>query len=89
MLGGVRTPCVDVAVETLSGLAAPGANRVCMLFGTTREAPAEVLRRRYPTLDDYLGAYVAAADHAIAAGVVLPEDRDEVIADARTELITW
>ena len=89
VLGGVRTPCVDVAVETLSGLAAPGANRVCMLFGTTREAPAEVLRRRYPTLDDYLGAYVAAADHAIAAGVVLPEDRDEVIADARTELITW
>src|SRR5690606_921557 len=40
VVGGVRTPCVDVPTEVLSGLAAPGANRVCLLFGQTRPLPA-------------------------------------------------
>ena len=87
--GGVRTPCVDVPAEVLSGMAAPGANRVCLLFGQTRPVPVEELRRRYPTLDEYLAAYAAATDAAIAAGFVLAEDRAEVLADARSELITW
>lgn len=85
--GGVRTPCVDVAAERLSGLAAPGANRACLLFGQTLAVPADQLRRRYSSVDDYLTRYAAAVDTAIAAGFVLPEDRDEVLADARTEVI--
>ncbi|MFN7148081.1 MAG: alpha/beta hydrolase domain-containing protein [Microthrixaceae bacterium] len=89
VVGGVRTPCVDVAAEVLSGLAAPGANRVCLLFGQTGAVPVEDLRRRYASVDAYLTAYAAATDAAIAAGFVLSEDRDEVVADARRELITW
>jgi hypothetical protein len=89
VVGGVRTPCVEVPAEVLSGLAAPGANRVCLLFGQTRPVPVEDLRRRYSGLDEYLSAYAAATDAAIAAGFVLAEDRDEVLADARRELITW
>jgi hypothetical protein len=87
--GGVRTPCVDVPVDQLSGLAAPGANRVCMLFGRTVALAEDELRRRYPSRRDFLDAYTAATDAAIAAGVILTEDRDEVLADARDELITW
>jgi hypothetical protein len=89
VVGGVRTPCVDVPVEVLSGLAAPGANRVCLLFGQTRPVPVEDLRRRYPGLDEYLAAYAASTDAAIEAGFVLAEDRNEVLADARRELISW
>lgn len=87
--GGVRTPCVEVPAEVLSGLAAPGANRVCMLFGRTDPLPTAELRRRYPTRDEYLVAYETATDAAIDAGVILAEDRDEVLADARADLITW
>lgn len=89
VLGGVRTPCVDVPVDQLSGLAAPGANRVCLLFGQTVTLPEHELRRRYPSRGHYLDRYTAATDAAIAAGVVLAEDRDELLADARSDLITW
>ena len=89
VLGGVRTPSVDVAAETLSGLTAPGASHVCRLFGRTISVPDDVLRQRYPSVDDYRRRYEQATDDAIAAGFVLAEDRDEVLADARTELITW
>lgn len=87
VLGGVRTPCVDVPAERLSGLAAPGANRACMLFGQTLPIPAAALRARYRSVDDYLVRYELATDDAIAAGFVLAEDRAEVLADARTEVI--
>lgn len=87
--GGVRTPCVDAPVEVLSGLCGPGASHVCQLFGRRLPAPTDVLRRRYPTVGDYETAYATATDDAIAAGFVLAEDRDEVLADAHPELITW
>jgi hypothetical protein len=87
VLGGVRTPCVDVPAEQLSGLAAPGANRACTLFGQTLPIPDDRLRERYPSVDAYVERYTAATDDAIRAGFVLADDRDEVLADARTEVI--
>lgn len=89
VVGGVRTPCVDAAVEVLSGLAAPGANRACRLFGRTLPVSDDVLRGRYPTAAAYLDRYAAATDAAIAAGFVLDDDRTDVLADARAERITW
>ncbi len=89
VLGGVRTPCVDAPVELLSGLAPAGANRACQLFGRTAELPEATLRERYGSRDDYVAAYTAAADAAIAAGFVLAEDRGALLADARTDRITW
>ena len=35
VIGGVRTPAVDVPVSTLSGAPAAGANAICSLFGST------------------------------------------------------
>jgi len=88
-LGGVRTPCVDVPVEVLSGLAAPGSSRICQLFGRTTPAPSEVLHHLYSGVDDYLARYGESVDTTIAAGFALAEDRDELLADARPEVIDW
>ena len=35
VIGGVRTPAVDVPVSTLSGAAPAGTSTICSLFGTT------------------------------------------------------
>lgn len=88
-VGGVRTPCVDVAVETLSGLTAPQASTVCQLFGRTSTIPSEVLRARYSSVDNYLAGYAMALDKAIEGGFILADDRGEVLADARTGLVVW
>jgi len=87
--GGVRTPCVDVPTEILSGLAAAGSSRICQLFGRTLPAPDAALRARYGGVADYLARYAAATESAIDAGFALAEDRDELLADARPEVITW
>lgn len=79
--GGVRTPVVDAAVEVLSGRPWPGSSSACRLFGST--LPVE--SPRYPTRGDYLAAYEAATDAAIAAGFVLADDRDAVLAEARPD----
>jgi hypothetical protein len=89
VLGGVRTPCVDAPVEVLSGLAGPGASSVCRLFGRRLPADESVLRARYGSVREYLDTYEAVTDAAIAAGFVLADDRDEVLADSHPELITW
>lgn len=78
--GGVRTPVVDAPADVLSGYAAPGASVICALFGRTMP----LAEPRWASQADYLAAYAAATDAAIAAGFVLPEDRDAVLAEARS-----
>nr|WP_258562799.1 alpha/beta hydrolase domain-containing protein [Nocardioides sp. MAH-18] len=78
--GGVRTPVVDAPADVLSGYAAPGASVICALFGRTLPLPSPL----WESQADYLAAYTAATDAAIAAGFVLAEDRDAVLAEARS-----
>lgn len=85
-LGGVRTPVVDSPVERLSGLTVPGASTLCRLFGSTTPLPGDRLANLYGSATDYLAAYEKATDAAVAAGFVLVEDRDAVLAEARPEL---
>jgi hypothetical protein len=87
VLGGVRTPCVDAAVEVLSGLCDPDASRVCRLFGRTVAVAPTVLRARYPSRQAYVAAYERATDAAIDAGYVLPEDRAALESYAHAELV--
>lgn len=89
VLGGVRTPCVEAPVEVLSGLAAPGSSRICQLFGRSLPASPEALRRRYRDEADYRRQYERAAEAAVAAGFVLVEDREELLGDARPDLVDW
>lgn len=87
VLGGIRTPSVDVPVDVLSGLPAPGASVICILFGTTTPIPADQLAARYSSAEEYLAAYEEATDAAIEAGFVLPEDRDTALAEAQPDRI--
>ena len=85
--GGVRTPCVDAPTSILRGETEPDAPVVCQLFGSTLPLDGSVLRGLYADRDAYLAAYEPATDAAIAAGFVLAEDRDAVLAEARPDLI--
>jgi hypothetical protein len=82
-LGGVRTPAVDVPVATLSGDAAPGASRICALFGTTVPFDEPTLVRLYGDRAGYLAAYERSLDATIAAGFLLESDRTDLMEGAR------
>ena len=79
--GGIRTPLVDVPVDTLSGEAA-GGSVACLLFGSTTPLTAEQLSARYDSRLDYVNEYRDATDAAIRAGFVLRADRKELLAEA-------
>jgi hypothetical protein len=86
-LGGGRTPVVDAPVELLRGDTELDASYLCQLFGSTLPMEPALIRELYADRDAYLAAYERATDAAIAAGFVLPEDRDQVLAEARPDLV--
>jgi hypothetical protein len=86
-LAGVRTPAVDAPVEVLSGVSAPDASTICRLFGSTAVLPPARVAELWPDAESYRTAYAAAAEAAVTAGFVLPEDRDELLADSREGLL--
>lgn len=86
--GGVRTPCVDAPVELLRHDTDEDASYLCRLFGSTLPLPADRLRELWPDRAAYLAAYERATDAAVAAGFVLPEDRAELLSEARPEALT-
>jgi len=83
VLGGIRTPPVDVPVDVLSGRPGPNPDILCILLGSTTPLPAARLAELYPSSADYRQRYAAAADEAIAAGFVLADDRDALLAFAQ------
>jgi hypothetical protein len=82
-LGGIRTPSVDVPVKTLTGEAPPDVPILCALFGGSTPFDAATLQSLYGTPEDYLTAFDAALDDAIARGFVREADRAEYEAEAR------
>lgn len=87
-LGGVRLPEVDVPTETYttSNQAAPGTNPIaamaCTLGGSSVPFTPDKLLQLYPTHDDYVQKYTAAADKALAGGFMLKADHDSAIQGA-------
>jgi hypothetical protein len=81
--GGVRTPAVDVPVETLSGVAPSGASEICSLFGSRTPFTSAQLVKRYGTPAHYLALYKASLNRAIAHGYLLKAERTGLIASAR------
>ena len=73
-LGGIRTPLVDVPLDTLSGAPQEGAV-ACMLFGSTTPLAPDRVAELYASPEAYLDAYAAAADAAVEAGFALDDDR--------------
>ena len=87
--GGVRTPVIDAPVEHLTGEPDRDAQPMCMLLGRTLEVDEQELRDRWESRAQYLAAYAEATDRLIAEGFLLADDREEILADARPERITW
>ena len=82
VIGGVRTPAVDVPVATLSGSPAPGASPICSLFGQTVAFSPATLTSLYQTKSNYLATYTASLNKAIKAGFILAADRPALLAQA-------
>ena len=83
VIGGVRTPSVDVPVSTLSGAAPSGTSALCSLFGQSTPFSPAVLAGLYHSKQHYLSAFEASLDGAIRKGYILPADRTELVARAR------
>jgi hypothetical protein len=81
-VGGIRTPAVDAPIVSLSGEPDPGESVICSLFGGTVPFDPATLAALYPTHDVYVQKVTASADAAVDAGFLLPEDRDDIVAEA-------
>ncbi|MDD9942668.1 MAG: alpha/beta hydrolase domain-containing protein [Myxococcales bacterium] len=89
MKGGVRLPDIDVPIKVYSSENAPadGADLfsfvigglACGLAGTANPMSKQQLMQLYPTHEDYVQKYTAAADKAVMAGFLLQEDYEEMI----------
>jgi hypothetical protein len=85
VLGGARTPAVDAPTSVLSGENVHN-DQVCNLFGSTTPMSPTELAERYPTHDAYVNAVTRSADDAVGQGVLLPSDRDAIVADAQADV---
>jgi Alpha/beta hydrolase domain len=77
VLGGIRTPAVDVPTTVLSGLG-NGGNPVAFLAGTTLPLGADKLRSLYGSKDDYTEKFAESANAAESAGFVLADDLESM-----------
>ena len=83
VIGGVRTPSVDVPVSTLSGAPPPGANTVCALFGSTIPFSPAILAALYGSEAKYQQQYQRNLDESIHGGYILAADRASLLAMAQ------
>jgi hypothetical protein len=92
-LGGVRTPDIDVPIATydLENGPADPFNVIgflaCGLGGNTVYFNEAKLLQLYPTHEDYVAQYTAAADEALAAGYLLQADYDEAVMQAQAAAV--
>jgi len=82
VIGGVRTPTVDVPVSTLSGAPPSGATAICGLFGSTVAFTPTQLTSLYGTKSNYNAAYTKSLNKAIASGFILSADEASLLAQA-------
>jgi hypothetical protein len=80
-VGGVRIPQVEVPTARHTGVDADG---VLEMFGTTTPFTDEILHRLYASPADYRQKLAEAAARAVAAGILLKVDADEIIAASET-----
>jgi hypothetical protein len=84
--GGIRTPAVDAAVATLSGLGNSPA--FCVLFGTTVPLTTAQLQARYGNHGRFVAAWIQATARAAKAGFIRPEDaRELAVVGAQSDVL--
>ena len=82
VIGGVRTPAVDVPVSTLSEVAPAGSSVICTLFGSTVAFSPATLWSLYGSKAHYIAEYTADLDRATAERYLLPSARAALLAQA-------
>ncbi|HMJ55543.1 MAG TPA: alpha/beta hydrolase domain-containing protein [Polyangiaceae bacterium] len=83
VLGGVRTPDVDVPIATLSGMPAAGSSNIlCSLFGHTTPFTPEKLMQLYPTHEDYVMKVKDSARKSGVAKFLLGPEEQAMVAEA-------
>jgi hypothetical protein len=81
-VGGVRTPWVDVPTSVMSGLGQNGES-FAMLFGRTESFDEAALTALYAGgKQEYLKRFESSLEATIAAGFILEDDRQEILAVA-------
>ena len=81
-LGGIRTPWVEAPTAVMSGLGQSGES-FSMLFGCTEPFDSDALKAIYPDgKAEYLGRFEESLGATIAAGFILEDDREEILAVA-------
>jgi hypothetical protein len=79
VVGGIRTPYVDAPSAVLRGEANTG-NNFCRLFGTTALFGAAQMASLYVDQAGFVAAVTQETNAAVAAGFLLQEDADAIIA---------
>ncbi len=93
VVGGLRLPEIEVPVATYgnanftSGSLAFLDLFACIAGGYTEPFSASKLKTLYPTRADYVSKYKKAADAALAAGHILPEDHANALQRAQAATI--
>ena len=87
--GGVRLPDLDAPTKVYAVDNAPAAGTdlftsiigalACGLAGTAEPLSEQQLLSLYPTHQDYVQQYIAAADRALSGGFLLQADYDEMV----------
>jgi hypothetical protein len=80
--GGIRLPQIEVPSGRHTGVDADG---LLQMFGETRPFPEGTLARTYGDAETYARRLRAAADDAVAKGVLLSVDREPLIGAALRE----
>ena len=81
-VGGIRNPWVDAPIRVLSGEGQRG-DAFAFLMGTTEPLEPATIAGLYPRgAEDYLAAFEASLEEAIAGGFILEVDRQEILAVA-------
>lgn len=81
VVGGIRTPPVDVPVSALSGLGQTGSS-FCGLFGTTVAFSDATLASLYSSHDDYVKKVRHSANAAVRAGYMRKIDAKVLLQSA-------
>jgi len=85
--GGIRTPPVDVPVDSLTGEPGPNPALFCILLGRTDPLSPARISALHPTRAGYLKRFADATDDAIRGGFLLEEDRDAMLGYAQPERV--
>lgn len=94
-VGGLRLPDIEAPIATHgnSNLTAGSLEFLdlfaCVAGGFSEPFDATKLRGLYPTRDAYFSRFKAAADQALQAGYLLPEDHARAVARARVAPVSY